>query len=167
MTSADLTDRDRPLTGRMVLLILVAFFGIVAAVNAIMIHYAISTFPGVDDDQPYEHGLAYDRDVAAAHAQDRLGWQVAGHVSRNADGQTTLTVSMRDNSGLPVTGLDVSGQLAFMPDRHRDHLVRLIESAPGDYRTGLNFESGAWELEMTAAKAGEIVYKSRNRLDLK
>ena len=54
------------LTGWKVLGILVAFFATVATVNGIMIHYALSTFPGVEDDQAYEHGLHYNDTLAAS-----------------------------------------------------------------------------------------------------
>ena len=49
--------RPRELTGRMVLIWLVAFFAVVAAVNAIMIDAAISTFAGLESDSPYQAGL--------------------------------------------------------------------------------------------------------------
>ena len=39
---------QKPLTGRSVLFMLIAFFGLVIAVNIVMVRAAISTFGGVD-----------------------------------------------------------------------------------------------------------------------
>ena len=43
----------KPLTGRKVLFMLVAFFGVVIAVNVIMAKLAIQTLPGTEVDSAY------------------------------------------------------------------------------------------------------------------
>ena len=58
------------LTGRMVLLCLVGFFGVVFGVNGILVHEALSTFGGVDTDSAYQAGRMFEQDVAMAKAQD-------------------------------------------------------------------------------------------------
>ena len=50
----------------MVLICLVAFFAVVAGVNAVMIRAAVSTFGGVETDSAYQAGLAFAREIAAA-----------------------------------------------------------------------------------------------------
>ena len=60
--------QGRELTGRMVLIWLVGFFAVVGAVNAVMIGAAISTFAGLEHDSPYQAGLAFDQEIAAARA---------------------------------------------------------------------------------------------------
>ena len=94
----------RPLTGGKVLLILVLFFGTIFGVNGLMIHYAISTFPGLEDNNAYEHGLVWDKDIAAAHEQDARAWQATGTATRRTDGQAELTLVLKDAAGVPVTG---------------------------------------------------------------
>ena len=47
---------QRPLTGRTVLICLIAFFAVVAIVNGIMIRAAISTFGGVETGSAYQAG---------------------------------------------------------------------------------------------------------------
>src|SRR4051794_41770775 len=66
---------SREVTGRMVLVGLVAFFAAVAGVNAVMIWAAVSTFGGVDTESSYQAGLAFARETAAVAAQDALHWQ--------------------------------------------------------------------------------------------
>ena len=70
-----------PLTGRKVLLMLVAFFGVVIGVNVIMMKLAIQTLPGTEVDSAYSASLV--RSVVSADTVTALG---AG--LRNIDRQT-------------------------------------------------------------------------------
>ena len=56
----------KPLTGRKVLFVLLAFFGVVIGVNMIMMRLAIQTLPGTDVDSAYSASLAYENEIAAA-----------------------------------------------------------------------------------------------------
>ena len=60
----------RQLTGRMVLLCLLGFFGVVFGVNGILIHEALSTFGGVDTESAYQAGRKFEQDVAMAKAME-------------------------------------------------------------------------------------------------
>ena len=73
---SDYRPGGRPLTGRSVLLMIIAFFSVMLLVNFIMAAYAVKTFSGLDTDNPYDSGLAYNKDIAAAKAQGALGWSV-------------------------------------------------------------------------------------------
>src|ERR1700690_1116795 len=66
----------RILTGRHVLLWLVAFFGIVFAVNGGLVQAAISTFGGVETASSYKAGLQFEQEVGLVQRQDRLRLQV-------------------------------------------------------------------------------------------
>ena len=69
----------RPLTGRAVLAMLLGFFGLVIAVNLVMVRAAISTFGGVDTPSSYQAGLAFKAEEAAVAAQDaRAGRSTRG-----------------------------------------------------------------------------------------
>ena len=171
MTSIDLPrsipPAPRQLKGWMVLAMLIAFFGTVAAVNGLMIHYAISTFPGVDDDKAYEHGLAYNKDIAAAEHQNQLGWKVDGQFTRELGGLASIRISIKDAEGSAVSGLALSAQLEFVPDGRRDLTLAFNEINPGEYRGQIKAEAGSWLLDLTAAKGGETLYRSKNRLTLR
>jgi len=95
-------DRPRELTGRAVLMWFIAFFGVVFAINGIMVKAATSTFGGVETQSSYKAGLQFEHEAARARAQDDLHWRVEGHVARNAAGAAALDVSVRDASGKPV-----------------------------------------------------------------
>lgn len=51
----------------------VLFFIVVAAVNAVFIYKALSTQPGVVDENYYEEGLHYDRELEKAERMAGLG----------------------------------------------------------------------------------------------
>jgi nitrogen fixation protein FixH len=157
----------KPLSGWTVLAILLAFFGTVATVNGIMIHYALSTFPGVTDDNAYEHGVHYNDTLAAAALQNKVGWVAQGRIVRGLEGRAAVEISIRDKDGAPVEGLQVAGRLEFMPDSHFDMALDLTETSAGVYRTEIKANSGVWLLEMSASRQEEVLYRSRNRLSLR
>src|SRR5208337_3330910 len=70
--------RRRELTGGKVLLWLVAFFGVVFAVNGVLVHAAISTFGGVETLSSYKAGLQFEQEAGLAQRQDAPHWQVSG-----------------------------------------------------------------------------------------
>lgn len=63
------------MTGKRVALYFVVFFGFIAAVNGVMMTYAIRTHSGTVTDHPYEKGLAYNKVVEAQEKQEALGWK--------------------------------------------------------------------------------------------
>src|SRR3974377_2630983 len=97
--------RPRELTGRSVLVWLVAFFGVVLAVNAIMVKAATSTFGGVEVQSSYKAGLMFETEVARARAQDDLRWRVDGHLVRNAAGDAVLELRVREGQHKPATAV--------------------------------------------------------------
>ena len=60
------TKKPPELTGRTVLVWFVAFFGVVFAVNAILVKAATSTFGGVETTSSYKAGQMFEREVARA-----------------------------------------------------------------------------------------------------
>lgn len=56
--------------------IFVAGFAVVVTANLIMMYFATSSFTGLETKSAYERGNAYNAQIAAQEAQDRLGWTV-------------------------------------------------------------------------------------------
>jgi nitrogen fixation protein FixH len=158
--------RGRPLTGWQTLWIAIACFGVVFAVNGWMAYLAISTFRGDADPSPYEHGLAYEKDIAAAKAQAALGWKVSEHFARDGDGEATIEVRMLDASGAPLAGLGVTTSFDSPADAKLDQSVALTETAPGVYSGRLKARRGQWDVDLEAARDGARAFKSINRVAL-
>lgn len=155
--------KDRRLTGFGVLAILLGAFGVIAAVNGTMVYYALSTFSGEVDPHPYEHGLAYNKDIAAAVAQEARHWQVSAHVTANG-AMKTVEAAFRDEAAHPISGLHVTARLEFATDMIHDRNVTLSETAPGSYSGVLPLAAGNWDLVLNAEREGKQLFVSRNRL---
>lgn len=158
---------SKPLTGTKVLLMLVAFFGLVIGVNVTMMKLAIATLPGTDVDSPYAAGLAYDREISAAQDQAARKWQVNAHIERRADGAATLQVDARDANGQPMSGLKFGGRLERPTDKRADLQIELSEAGIGVYRGNVaTVAPGQWDLVIEGDARGERVFLSRNRVIL-
>jgi nitrogen fixation protein FixH len=157
----------RPLTGRRTLAIAVACFGVIFAVNGIMAYCAVSTFTGETEPSPYEHGLAYEKDIEAAKAQSALGWSVSGHVARDDAGAAAIEIRMQDSSGAPVRGLGVTARLVSPENVKFDTSAPLAERAPGVYVGHAAAQPGQWDFQIEATQGGARVFKSENRIALR
>ena len=143
------------------MLILLGFFGTVFAANFLMAYDAVSTFRGEVVDNPYEAGLHYDSQIAAADAQSKRHWQVDVTLAG------ALRATFRDAQGQPLAGLDVSGNFAAPADKARDRRFAMRETAPGVYVGASPPASGVWDLELTAARGGQTLFRSNNRVKLR
>jgi nitrogen fixation protein FixH len=155
----------KPLTGRTVLVMLVAFFGVVIAVNVTMMKLAIATLPGTEVDSAYSASLAYEKEIAAAHDQDARDWKVDAHVERSGQGGATLRVEARDRNGQPMSGLKFSGRFERPTDRRADLPVVLAEVGIGIYRGSAEaLAPGQWDLVLEGLSAGQRLFLSKNRV---
>jgi nitrogen fixation protein FixH len=158
---------ERPLTGRMVLFMLVAFFGIVISVNGIMMRLAIQTLPGTEVDSAYSASLAYEKQIAAARDQNARNWKVDAHVERSGQGGATLQVEARDGNGRPMSGLKFEGRFERPTDRRADLPVVLAEVGIGIYRGSASMIApGQWDLVLEGVVAGQRMFLSKNRVML-
>lgn len=159
-------ERDHKLSGRSVLLMLIAFFVVVFGVNIGMAYLAVETFSGVQTEKPYENGLAFNRDIAVARAQDAKNWSVEDHIVRADNGDSTIDVRISDAQTSAINGLTVMVTLKAPADSHRDRRVELTNMGDGHYRGSTSSEAGQWDVETIAQQNGDIVYHSINRIIL-
>jgi len=155
--------RPKEVTGRMVLVCFVAFFAVVAGVNAVMIRAAVSTFGGVDTENSYQAGLAFAREIAAVEAQDARHWDVRARVAADA-GATALEVVAVDAAGTPLAGLEATARLVHPTDKRADHVVALSETAPGRFKGHTDELVGQWALVIELSRDGNRLFRSRNRV---
>jgi nitrogen fixation protein FixH len=159
--------KGRELTGRKVLVMIVGFFAVVFLVNGVMIHLALKTFPGVQEKQPYERGLAYDREIEEARAQGARGWSADGQFARISQTQAELTVMLKDRDGEPLRGLEITAHLVSPQSHAQDLDVTLREAAPGEYRVAVAAATGTWTVDLVATQQGEQKFRSRNRVSIR
>lgn len=154
---------ERPITGRMVLVALIGFFGFVTLVNIVMVRAAITTFGGVDTPSSYQAGLAFKAEEAEAAAQAARDWNVSAQIEPTASG-SSFSLDVRDAGGRPVTGADIAARLTHPIDERRDIAIRLSEAGAGTYFGRVSADPGHWTLDIEISKNGERLFRSRNRL---
>lgn len=162
MTS-DVKRPVRELTGKHVLIIFLAFFGVVIAVNGFMLRSAISTFTGLETDSAYRAGLAYNQQLEAARQQAALGWTVNAKV----DGERAR-ITVLDKTGMPIPGLEGDVRLSWPTDRNLDRVGTLQLVNGTSYETLLDrpLPPGQWDVIVTLRQKGERVFLSKNRIIL-
>lgn len=158
---------NKALSGRQVLVMVLAFFATVFAVNGAMIYSALSTHTGLIANEPYRKGLHYNERIAADARQASLGWSDTIDVRR--DGHVTLALSHSD--GRPVTGLRIEVVLGRPSTNRHDIKLGLAEAAPGRYEAQTApLPEGSWLIAAevrTDVRAEDPVYRTRRRLWLK
>lgn len=154
------------LTGRFVLWCLIAFFGTIAAVNALMMTLAIRTFPGIDARNGYDVSQAYNKEIATARQQAERGW-VSDIVMTRVDGKALVRLTLKAPTGEPIRGLSVEARIKHPSARQQDHVVSLTEAAPGVYEAHEgNVANGSWGLAIEAKSGGERIYTANTRATL-
>jgi nitrogen fixation protein FixH len=156
----------RQITGRFVLFCLIGFFGVIFAVNGVMMTLAIRTMPGLDVKNGYVASQAMNREIGAMRLQAGRGWRA--DISVKLDNRlAAAAVSVVDRDGKPVTGLEITARLAHPALTRADHRSGLIEHRPGLYLAEFpDVQAGAWTFVVEADRSGERVFASRNRVVL-
>lgn len=158
---------SRPLTGRTVLVILLAFFCTVVGVNMTMMKIAIDTLPGTEVDSAYRASLAYTSEIGAAREQTDRHWRVEAHLTRKAEGTATLRVEASDALGNPLRNVVFTGRLERPTDKRDDKLIVLAEADSGIFvGKTLGVNPGQWELVIEGNTGAARVYLSKSRIVL-
>lgn len=165
MSTLSASQREpRVITGRTVLICFVTFFGIIFAMNFVMVRVAISTFSGVETESSYKAGLSFKNDVAAAHAQDALHWSVEAKLLRGDTSKIVLTA--RDAQQTPVSGLVTEINLAHPTDKRRDVAVEFVETSSGQFESLTALPEGRWDLVIGLKRDDRTVFRSKSRISL-
>lgn len=166
--SANVTTRKRgEITGRTVLLCLLAFFGVVMTVNFTMARLAVSTFGGVETENAYKAGLAFGQAIDKAHRQDALGWKVQVDVADLGAGLRRITVKAVDAQGNPLSALGGDAHFFHPTDARLDHQADLTALGEGRYRVDVMASAGQWDLIVDLTQGGAEVFRSKNRILLR
>jgi len=154
----------RPITGRMVLIWVLVFFGVVFAANGLLVFFALDSWPGLSTEKAYEEGIAYNRTLDAARRQDALGWTSAVALD-GGPASATVRVRLAGPKDAPVTGLDVHVTLLRPVIEGFDVTLSLPETAPGLYAAPVRLpKPGRWTAAIEARRGEETVYRMRHDL---
>lgn len=138
------------LKGGHVLAAMLAFFGVVIAINVGFVVVALRSFPGEDERRSYLQGLHYNDTLAERRVQQSAGWR-AGAELRPSAGGAELLVVMRARDGVPLNGLSVSGALERRTSAQLDRALAFTPRGAGLYAARLDgLQPGEWRLRARA-----------------
>jgi nitrogen fixation protein FixH len=151
-------DDDHPFTGRHMLLVTVAGFAVVIAVNGIMAAIATGTFPGLVVKNSYVASQGYNDLLAEARRQSARGWTLKLEV---IDGRVVAAINA--SSGQMVSGLDVTAIAGRPSSVAEDRRAELAET-PSGYRAQDTLPAGQWNVDIEARRDGNVVFRERKRI---
>jgi nitrogen fixation protein FixH len=146
------------LTGKHVLAITVAFFGVIIAVNTVLAVKAVSTFPGLEVENSYVASQTWDKEMAA---QKALGWQLAEDYDEAAK---ELLLTFTDSAGQPVQVKSLK-VLVGRPTEAKDDTYPDFTQEAGVYVAKVPLAPGKWMLHVEAVAQDGTLY--RRRIDLR
>ncbi len=148
------------------LVAMVGFFATIAAVDAVMVYQAISTFGGLETPDAYRKGLAYNQRIANDRAQEKLGWSdiIALDPATGA-----LTVTLKDRDGRGIEGLLVTAKVGRPASNVYDRTLDLTDKGAGAHDVSLSgFGDGTWTVNVAVRTRGGpdslVVYQSKARI---
>lgn len=167
----DVTRKDgrpakaREFTGRHMLAIMFAFFGVIIAVNLTMATFARTSWSGLVVQNSYVAGQEFNRKAEEGREQAALGWTPAFAVE---DG--VLRFSLADAEGRPVR-LESGIAALRRPVGDADDAEVALAAAGDGLEARLGVEDGAWIVEIHAtagAEAGlERPWRETRRIQLR
>jgi nitrogen fixation protein FixH len=101
---------------------------------------------------------------AAAEAQDARHWKVDARLTPAATGAETVTVTLADANGHPITGADLKVHLAHPIDERRDVAFTMTETEAGTYRGTADAAGGQWFLDIIVSRGRHRLFRSQNRV---
>ena len=138
------TARQKEFTGRHMLLITVAFFGVVIGVNVLMAISASRTWTGLVVANSYVASQEFQVKSDAAHRQNEAGWTMDfayqdGHliVQIAADGRELELQEVEAFVRRPVGG--------------QDDAIVLLSLGPNGYEGAIDLAPGVWDVTVTTA----------------
>lgn len=157
------------ITGKHVLIGMLAFFGLIIAVNIVMMRLALSTHTGIVAENTYRKGVKYNEEIAASERMALLGWRNQMTLAPTGD---KLSIDIRDKDGNAVRGLAIKATLGRPASEKYDLSLTLSETAAGTYEATLPVrEAGTYVASIEASDPAReqdgVLYRAKERLWLK
>lgn len=138
----------RTFTGRHMTIILVAFFGVVIAVNLVMARAAIGTFGGTVVDNSYVASQNYNDWLAQGRAQRALGWNAA--LARGPDGHLLVTLTSGDAAMADASAVTATARPPL--GRAEVRALRFTALGEGRYRSVEPLGAGRQDIKLTVVR---------------
>lgn len=156
------TRRPTEFTGRHMLLIMLAFFGVIIAVNVTMATFANTSWSGLVVKNSYVASQQFNDMAQRGRAQAALGW-----VGTLVIDGSTLRYSLADREGRPVPLAAVDVIFRRPVSDTEDRTFALAAEGDGWYAAAADLNDGVWIVEVDADAAQEHPYRDVRRVVLR
>lgn len=138
-----------PFTGRHMAAIMIAFFGVVIAVNVMMARFAIGTFGGVVVENSYVASQHFNRWLDEAKQEKTLGWKAVA--SHEGSGPVQIAVS-----GTPAGAVQVQAVARHPLGRLPDQAMTFSQTPDGTFVSQQTLPAERWRLRIAVNAGGKV-----------
>lgn len=156
------TTGENRFTGRHMLAIMVAFFGVIITVNVTMAVLANTTWSGFVVRNSYVAGLEFNRKAEEARKQDELGW-----ASQVAVSDGTVIFSLSDAEGDSVYFNAGTATFRRPTTDTEDATVKLLPGPGGTLVAPVALRNGSWIIELNASARQDTPWHEMTRILLR
>jgi nitrogen fixation protein FixH len=149
---------QREFTGRHALMVFIAFFGTIFAVNLFMAYSAISTFPGLEVKNGY---IASQQFNTRRAEQEALGWIVDADLENGY-----ITLAIVDANGAPVQVSSLKAPIGRPTEAFED-VIPEYEFNGTAYVGKAELSPGNWNVRMVARALDGTLFTQRIVLHVK
>jgi nitrogen fixation protein FixH len=142
---------SRRFTGRHMTAIMIAFFGVVIAVNFTMATLAEETFGGTVVDNSYVASQRFNVWLRDARAQERLGWRTEFAL----DGERRVIVTTRDAAG-PLFGAQVQAVASHPVGAAPDVALAFRSAGGGRHVAEAPLPPGRWLVQFEIRRGSDV-----------
>lgn len=153
--------RNGQFTGRHMLLVMLAFFGVIIAVNVSMAVVANTSWTGLVVKNSYVAGLEFNRKAEEGRRQAALGWS-----SELAIADGVLRYALADAHGRTVFPAGGTATLR-RPVSDAEDTTLMLAANGGALEAPLSVGDGAWIVELTVDAGLDTPYRETRRLFLR
>lgn len=154
--------QSREFTGRHMLMIMLAFFGVIIAVNFVMARFAVTSWTGLVVENSYVASQQFNEKMIAVRAQNDLGWVPKLDI---AAGKITFTLADRVGNPVKMTG----GKATFQHPSFEaaDWSAVLVSSGDGQLSASSAVSPGIWVVNVEVDGGLAVPYRHSERVLIK
>lgn len=152
----------REFTGRHMLMIMLAFFGVIIAVNVVMARFAMTSWTGLVVENSYVASQQFNEKMVAVRTQNDLGWVPKLHI---AAGKITFTLI--DRIGNPVRMAGGKATFQHPAFEAADWSALLVPSGNGQLSASPVISPGVWVVNVEIDCGLAVPYRHSERILVK
>jgi len=149
---------DGEFTGRHMLIVMLAFFGVIISVNITMAVLAQRSWTGLVVKNSYVASQHFNADLAEARRQSERGWTSALSYTKGE-----IQLRLLDSDGRPVIIDDLTLAYGRPAYEQADRTASLLYTGEGVYTAAVALLPGIWALQIVGGN-GDSRYRRDSRL---